>query len=198
VLCRACEDLIQIKDQSHLWARQYDREQKDLLSLQNEIAREIMDGIQPTIGGQRKASSTHGGSTTTSLKAYDRYLMGLYFWNKRTAEGFHQAADSFQQAIAKDPNYARAYAGLANTYALMSIWSQGPPAELVPKARRARSTRSSLTKPLPKHTLRWAWWHRVTITIGKPPRENSGERLIWIPATPPLINGLEEFSVVWR
>lgn len=73
---------------------------------------------------------------TTSRESYDLYLKGLYFWNKRW-EGFHQAADYFQQAIDKDPNYAPAYGGLAGTYALMSTWLMGKPIDLMPKARAA-------------------------------------------------------------
>jgi tetratricopeptide (TPR) repeat protein len=72
-----------------------------------------------------------------SYEAYDLYLKGRYFWNKRTAEGFRQAADYFQQAIDKDPNYGRAYAGLADTFSLMSAWYLGPQNELMPKARTA-------------------------------------------------------------
>ena len=64
-------------------------------------------------------------------------MKGRYFWNKRTEEGFRQAADYFQQAIDKDPNYGRAYAGLADTFTLMSTWYQGPQSELMPKARTA-------------------------------------------------------------
>lgn len=66
---------------------------------------------------------------------YDLYLKGRYFWNERTGEGFRQAADYFQQAIDKDPNYSAAYAGLADTFGLLSTWYIGPQNELMPKAR---------------------------------------------------------------
>jgi TolB-like protein/DNA-binding winged helix-turn-helix (wHTH) protein len=151
---RISAQLIQVKDQSHLWARQYDRELKDLLGLQSEIAQEIIDEIPLTLGDQRKGSATHRINTSTSsYEAHDLYLKGLYFWNKRTGEGFRQAADSFQQAIAKDPNYARAYAGLASTYGLMSTWLQGPPNELMPKARATALKALQLDETLPEaHT----------------------------------------------
>src|SRR5258708_1274436 len=135
---RISAQLIQIKDQTHVWARQYDRELKDLLAVQAEIAQEIAGEIQLTLGGQHKLSAAHRMvSASTSYEAYDLYLKGLYFWNKRTGEGFHQATDYFQQAIAKDPNYARAYAGLADTFGLMTTWTGSPPNELMPKARAA-------------------------------------------------------------
>jgi Tfp pilus assembly protein PilF len=69
--------------------------------------------------------------------AYDSYLRGRYFWNKRTVEGFQQAIKSFEEAIAKDPDYAQAYVGLADTYALMSGYDVAPKAETIPKAREA-------------------------------------------------------------
>jgi tetratricopeptide (TPR) repeat protein len=71
------------------------------------------------------------------LEAYDLYLKGQYFWNKRTIEGFERAIAYYQQAIAKDPNYARAYAGLANSYSLLTGYSMAPPSEYMPKARAA-------------------------------------------------------------
>ena len=74
---------------------------------------------------------------STSYEAYDLYLRGRYFWNKRTADGFEQAIDYFQQAIAKDPGYAQAYAGLADCYVLMAAYSGVPPAEFVQQARAA-------------------------------------------------------------
>ena len=72
-----------------------------------------------------------------SYEAYDLYLKGRYFWNKRTPDGFERAAECFNQAIAKDPHYALAYAGLADTYALISGYTLAPPAEFIPKARAA-------------------------------------------------------------
>jgi TolB-like protein/Flp pilus assembly protein TadD len=134
---RISAQLIQVKDQSHVWTRQYDRELRELLSLQSEIGQEIAGEIQLALGGQAKAAkSIRAAPAETSYEAYDLYLRGLYFWNRR-AEGFDRAVDYFQQAIVKDPNYARAYAALANTYVLMGTWYAGPASELMPKARAA-------------------------------------------------------------
>jgi TolB-like protein/DNA-binding winged helix-turn-helix (wHTH) protein/Tfp pilus assembly protein PilF len=136
---RISAQLIQMKDQTHLWSRQYDRELSSLLALQGEVAQEIADNVVLTLGDGRKLPAGPRKSTgsPTSYEAFDLYLRGRYFWNKRTVEGFRQAADDFQQAIAKDPQYARAYAGLADTFGLISTWEMGPQSELMPKARAA-------------------------------------------------------------
>jgi TolB-like protein/DNA-binding winged helix-turn-helix (wHTH) protein/Tfp pilus assembly protein PilF len=138
---RITAQLIQVKDQSHLWAREYDRELGHLLQLQAEIAREAANEIEFSLSGRRPIEAAREASPPVpepkSYEAYDLYLKGRYFWNKRTAEGFRQAANYFQQAIDKDPNYGRAYAGLADTFTLMSTWYIGPQSELMPKARTA-------------------------------------------------------------
>ncbi len=137
---RISAQLIKLEDQSHLWAREYDRDLKDLLSLQTEIAREVGNEIEFSLSGRRNieaAQAAAPGSGTKFYEAYDLYLKGRYFWNKRTAEGFRQAANYFQQAIDKNPDYGRAYAGLADTFSLMSTWYVGPQNELMPKARAA-------------------------------------------------------------
>jgi TolB-like protein/DNA-binding winged helix-turn-helix (wHTH) protein len=134
---RISAQLIQVKDQTHLWARQYDRELSNLLVLQSEIAQEIADEIQASLGDHRPIKPGNAPSESLeSYEAYDLYLKGQYFWNKRTPDGFQHAIDYYQQAIAKDPNSARAYAGLADTYALLSS-SALQQSEFMPKARAA-------------------------------------------------------------
>jgi TolB-like protein/Tfp pilus assembly protein PilF len=136
---RITAKLIQTKDQSHVWSQQYDRTPNSLLSLQGEIAQEISDAIQQTLGEHKLAGTVHASAAPSpkSYEAYDLYLKGRYFWNKRTPDGFERAAECFNQAIAKDPHYALAYAGLADTYALTSGYTLAPPAEFIPKARAA-------------------------------------------------------------
>jgi TolB-like protein/DNA-binding winged helix-turn-helix (wHTH) protein len=135
---RVTAQLVQMKDQTHIWSRQYDRELKSLLALQAEIAQETADEIEVTLGrGHQAWTADRKVAPPSSYQAYDLYLKGRYFWNKRTKDGFQQAANYFQQSIALDPNYARAYAGLADTYALMSSWSFIPQTEAIPKARAA-------------------------------------------------------------
>lgn len=137
---RITAELIQVKDQTHLWAREYDRELNNSLALQSEIAQEIGDEIQISLGdsnGVRAANHLASSRSTASYEAYDLYLRGRYFWNKRTRLGFLQAVSYFQQAIAKDPRYASAYAGLADTFGLMSTWYAAPQQEFMPKAKAA-------------------------------------------------------------
>src|SRR5882762_7492026 len=134
---RITAQLIQIKDQTHLWAREYDRETIHLLPLQSEIAQEVAGGIQLTLGDQSRTESAAKTSAPKTYEAYDLYLKGQYFWNRRTPQDFRQAIDYFQQAAAKEPGYARAYAGLANSYALMGGYTGEPQAEFISKARSA-------------------------------------------------------------
>ena len=135
---RITAQLIQIKDQSHIWARQYDRDLSNLLALQAEIAHDIADQIQLTLGDQRRIEiARQSDMSPQAFEAYDLYLKGRFFWNRRTGQGFQQAIEYFQQAIAKDPNDARAYTGLADSYALLGGYSLTPQMELMPKARAA-------------------------------------------------------------
>lgn len=138
---RVTAQLIQVKDQRHLWSRQYDRELSHLLTLQSEIAHEAAGEIQRTLGDDHERPSNYLAArpalSPDAYQAYDLCLRGRYFLNKRTPEGFQQATDFFQQAIAKDSTYARAYAGLADSLALMSAYDVAPPRELIPKARAA-------------------------------------------------------------
>jgi TolB-like protein/Tfp pilus assembly protein PilF len=149
---RVTAQLIQTKDQTHVWARQYDRELSGLLSLQGEIAQEIADEIQLTLG-DHKSIAVHSAVPVQNYEAYDVYLKGQYFFNKRTAANFREAIGYFQQAIAKDPNSARAYAGLADSYALLGTYSTQSQPEFMSKARAAAVHALQLDETLPEaHT----------------------------------------------
>ena len=128
--------LVQASDQTQLWSRQFDRELSSLLTLQEEIAQAVATEIELTLR-TGSAGTRAGRLSTTELEAYDVYLKGRYSWNKRTHDGFKQAIGYFEEATRKDPGYARAFAGLADSYALMSTYGLGPATELMPKARAA-------------------------------------------------------------
>lgn len=155
---RITAQLIEAKDQTHLWARQYDREVSHLLTLEAEIAREIADEIQTTLGDRKGVTrpgqpSLPAQTSPQNYEAYDLYLKGQYFFNKRSVEGFRRAIDYFQQAIVKDPSYARAYAGLADSYALIGGYSAAPQTDFMPKARAAAVRAVELDDSLPEaHT----------------------------------------------
>ena len=134
---RITAQLIQVKDQTHVWARQYDRELKDLLPLEGEVAHEIAREIQLTFDGRKEAGS-QSAVPPQSFEGYDLYLKGLYFFNKRTPADLRVAVQYFQQAVAKDPSSARAYAGLAKGSAILSAYSNpSDEADFIPKARAA-------------------------------------------------------------
>ncbi|MFZ0956329.1 MAG: winged helix-turn-helix domain-containing protein [Candidatus Sulfotelmatobacter sp.] len=135
---RITAQLIQVRDQTRVWARQYDHDLTNLLSLQAEIAQEVAEEIPLGLGDSKGATAAHQGPVDPQeYAAYDLYLKGRYFWNKRTEDGLQQAITCFQQAIVKDPNYARAYSGLADSYVLLSGYTLASQTESIPKARAA-------------------------------------------------------------
>ena len=150
---RITAQLIQVKDQTHLWARKYDRELSSLLVVQAEIAKEIADEIQLTLGDHRPQANAMSSLSAPGYRAYDLYLKGQYFLSKRTIPGFQQAIEYFQQATTQDPNYARAYAGLADSYALLNGYSGAPSIQYMPQARAAALRALQIDDTLPEaHT----------------------------------------------
>jgi TolB-like protein/DNA-binding winged helix-turn-helix (wHTH) protein/Tfp pilus assembly protein PilF len=133
---RVTTQLVQSKDQSTVWSREYDRSLGNLLVLQGEIAQQLSGELLSTFE-PRKHLATPATLSPESFQAYDLYLKGRYFWNKRTPQGFGRALECFQQSIAKDPAYARSYAGLADTYALMGSYYIVPVDSIKLKAREA-------------------------------------------------------------
>src|SRR5262249_12838881 len=118
-----------------------------------EIAQEIADEIQLTHGEHNPATAARPALSPKQYEAYDSYLKGQYFFNKRTVADFEEAIKYFQQAVAKDPNYARAYAGLADSYALLPGYSGRPQTEFIPKARTAALKALEIDQNLPEaHT----------------------------------------------
>jgi tetratricopeptide (TPR) repeat protein len=135
---RVTVQLIKTSDQTHLWAREYDREVGGLLAIQSEIAHEVADEIQLTLSPQEPSSA--GGALNLSqqgYESYDLYLQGMFFLNKRAAPDLRQAIGFFQQAVDKDSRNARAWAGIADCYALMGGYTGIRQAEFIPKARAA-------------------------------------------------------------
>ncbi len=135
---RVTAQLVRAADQSHVWSHQYDRELTSVLALEAEIATAIADEIRGTLGQPAAASTPVTAlQSPEDNEAHDLYLRGLYFWNKRSLPGFTQALTYFKEAIAKSPGYAPAYAGLADTYAMLSNWGLALPSEAMASARTA-------------------------------------------------------------
>ena len=136
---RISAQLIQVRDQTHIWSRQYDRELGSLLTLQGEIAREAAGEIQIALGTPQsmQVALQNPSASTANSEAHDLYLKGLYFWNKRTVENFEQAVEYFRRATDRDPNYAPAYSGLADSYSLLTGYAMLPGNKYMPRARAA-------------------------------------------------------------
>jgi serine/threonine-protein kinase len=120
-------ELTDIQENRQLWGKQYTRRTADIQMIQREIARDITDALRLNLTGADQKQL--GRSYTDNGEAYQAYLKGRYYWNKRTDEGFKQAIGYFLEAIDKDPNYALAYTGLADCYTLRSDYGFLPPME---------------------------------------------------------------------
>jgi len=126
-------ELTDIRTNRSLWSEQYDRKLSDALSVQREIAGEISARLREHLTGEQKAKLSNGG--TSDPEAYQLYLKGRYYWDKRTPETLNKGRDYFQQAIEKDPNYALAYLGLAEYYAVVGDYAPIPYSQAIPKAK---------------------------------------------------------------
>ena len=115
--------LINAMTDAHLWAEIYDRKLTDIFSVESDIAKTIADTLQAKLTGSEKSSIAK--APTTNPEAYELYLKGRFFWNKRSGVDLRKAIDHFNQAIAKDPSYALAYAGLADSYMLLPNYDYG-------------------------------------------------------------------------
>jgi TolB-like protein/DNA-binding winged helix-turn-helix (wHTH) protein/Flp pilus assembly protein TadD len=129
--------LIEAPEDKHLWDESYEGDLRDTLALQNRVARAVAEHIRISLNGEEEAALKN--TKVVNPEAYVSYLKGRYFWNKRTADGLKAAVAYFNQAIEEEPNYARAYSGLADTYALLGDWQYAvmTPKEALPKAKAA-------------------------------------------------------------
>jgi TolB-like protein/DNA-binding winged helix-turn-helix (wHTH) protein/Flp pilus assembly protein TadD len=134
---RITAQLIEAATDKHLWSQSYEGELRDTLALQNRVASAIADQIRINLTPQEQAALKN--VKVVNPDAYESYLKGRYFWNKRTADGLKVALAYFKQAIEEDPKYAQAYSGLADTYALLGDWQYAvmTPKEAFPKAKAA-------------------------------------------------------------
>ena len=163
---RITAQLIQVPNEKHLWAQSYEGDLQDALALQNSVARAIAEQIRVTLNPQEEAALTR--SKKVNPEAYEAYLKGRYFWNKRSGEGLKKAIDYFNQAITTDPEYAGAYSGLADSYALSGDWEYGilSPQDAFPRAKTAATRAVALDDSLSEaHTslafildlYEWGW-----------------------------------------
>jgi len=128
-------DLVSAADGTELWGEKYTRKTSDILTVQEEIARQISERLRPKLTGEEERRLSK--SYTTNTEAYQLYLKGRYYWNKRTEDSYQKAIDYFHQAIEHDRNYALAYTGLADSYSFLSSQGIRPPKEVFPLAKDA-------------------------------------------------------------
>ncbi len=145
---RISAQLIQVRDQSHQWAEDYDRDLRDILALQSDVAGAIAQQIRLKLTPEQHARL--GRAAAVNPEAYENYLKGRFFWNKRSVEGHQKAIEFFERAIALDPNYAPADAGLADAYALLGSRPNSvlPRREAMTRAREAAQKALSLDESL--------------------------------------------------
>ncbi len=132
---RITVSLINVADGYPIWSDQYQRDEEDIFDLQDKISLDIVDNLKVKLLGEEKARLVR--RATHDPEAYDLYLRGSHFWNRRTEEGLKKAIDYFEQAIAKDPDFALAYAGLADSYSILPWYSFFSFKQAIEKAREA-------------------------------------------------------------
>jgi TolB-like protein/Tfp pilus assembly protein PilF len=128
-------ELIDAQTENTIWGNKYERKPADLVSLQSEIARDVSAKLKSKLTSADAAKVER--NYTTNADAYQLYLKGKFSWNKRTGESLKQAVEFYDQAIEKDPNYALAYSGLAETYVLYSSYDVATGADSMPQAKAA-------------------------------------------------------------
>ncbi len=123
-------ELVDVRTENVIWTDDYDRKPSELVTMLNAITRDVSSKIRPA--SSQKAAKNY----TENAEAYQLYLQGRYFWNKRTVVGFRAAMPLFEKALALDPNYALAHSGLSDCYALLAIYEAVPANETMPKAKQ--------------------------------------------------------------
>jgi TolB-like protein len=161
---RVTVQLIDARNDRHLWAQDYDRQVGDLVLLQNQIAREVAKaiGAQLTPGERGQPSQEH----RVAPAAYEAYLKGRYYWNRWNEDGLKKGVEYFNRALEQDPGYAEAWAGLSDAYDLLGDFGISRPQEVLPKAKEAAQRALALDEGLSEaHVslggellhLEWSW-----------------------------------------
>lgn len=164
-MLRVTAQLVKVSDGLTLWSETYERRTKDLFKVQDELARAIVAALQVELDADHDEPLVQ--RPTRDLQAYDLYLKGRYVWNQRTAASLAQAARYFEAAVARDPRFAQAHAGLADTYLLLPRYGSIAPAEAWPKARAAAEEALALDSGLAEA--------HATLAFGKMMYERDGD-----------------------
>jgi adenylate cyclase len=132
--------LVDAAKDRHLWAETYERDLRDVLALQDEVARNIAEEVRVKLTPQEKLRLT--SVRAIDLAAYEAYLKGRYYSNKRTEEGIRKSIEYFEQAIEKDPTHPLGYAGLADAYVYLGVWDYVSPQPGGPEGENGIAPRS--------------------------------------------------------
>jgi TolB-like protein/Tfp pilus assembly protein PilF len=156
-------ELVDVQKNRVIWTEQYQRKQSDLVSLQSEIARDVSTKLKAKLSGAEETRVIK--TATADPEAYQAYLKGRYYWNRRTAENLKKAIEQFKSATDRDPNYALAFVGLGDCYAVLNEYAGTPTSETVPQSRiyaeRALAIDDQLAEPHATlgiiHEFLWQW-----------------------------------------
>ena len=138
--------LIKAANDSQVWAETFDRKLTDIFSVESDVAKAIADQLRAHI--TRQEEQVIAAKPTKNIEAYDAYLRGRYFWNKRTSDGIKHAIEHFQQSIERDPDFALGHAGLADSYIALTFYNFAAPHETMPKAKESAIKALALDNPL--------------------------------------------------
>jgi len=158
---RITAQLVNVADGYHLWSERYDRDigeercPEDIFAIQDEISLAVVDKLKVELLGEEKAKLVK--RYTQDIEAYNLYLKGRFFWNKRTEEGYQKSLEYFQQAIERDPSYALAHAGIADCYDLLGWYDYLPPEEAFPKAKAAAEKALEIDDTLAEANASLGW-----------------------------------------
>lgn len=156
-------DLVQVSDGAQLWGQQYNRNLSDILAVQSDISKEISEQLRLKLTGEEQKKLTK--QYTANTEAYQLYLKGRYYWNKRTEDGLKKAIEFFDQATQKDPNYVLAYSGLSDCYIVLGDYNLVTTSEATQKAKVAATKAIQLDNTFAEahasmasvYELEWNW-----------------------------------------
>ena len=154
---RITSQLIHAESDTHLWAKSFERDIRDILALQNEVAREVARQVEAELTAEVAARLTE--MPRIDVRAYEAYLLGRFFLGQRTEDGLTKALEQFTKALEIDKDYAAAYAAIANYYAILPFYTQLSPAEVFPKARAAAQRSLELDEDLAEAHASLAYIH---------------------------------------
>ena len=147
---RITAQLIDVRTDSHLWSETYDRELEDIFAIQDEISAHIVQALKIALGAGEQEAMSRAQQPTQNLEAYEHYLQGRYFWQRRSEDDIRRAIDLFEQATMLDPMFARAWSSLAAAHVTLPAYSDAPLEEqfsqAVPAAKKALSLDDSLAE----------------------------------------------------